>query len=158
MIKILFVCMGNICRSPTAHAVMQHKIDQQGLDDKIWIDSAGTHAYHVGNPADHRAQQEACRQGIDMQGLRARKIAAKDYDEFDYILAMDEDNLELINHYAPDQHKARLLMFLHFANQMHTADRINVPDPYYGGADGFSDVFDLVDRGCDALLEYVLGN
>ena len=157
-VKVLFVCMGNICRSPTAHGVMQHKIDQLDLGDKISIDSAGTHAYHVGEQSDPRSRAKAAQMGIDMEFIRARKISINDHDEFDYILAMDEDNLELINYYAPEGGRAKVSLFLAFANQANTSARITVPDPYYGGADGFSDVFGLVDIGCDALIDHILAS
>ncbi len=156
MIKILFVCMGNICRSPTAHGVMQHKILEQGLESQISIDSAGTHAYHVGEKSDVRSRQLAASKGIDMEYIRARKISITDYDEFDYILAMDEDNLELIEYYAPSEYSAKISLFLDFALQTAKVNKAIVPDPYYGGDAGFENVFSLVDVGCDALLEHVL--
>jgi len=149
--KELFVCMGNICRSPTAHAVMQHKVEQAGLQQQIIIDSAGTHAYHVGNKSDARSRAKAKSKGIDMEYVRARKISINDYDEFDYILAMDQDNLELIEYYAPEDHSADVRLFLDFAS----TDEQTVPDPYYGGAAGFEHVFQLVDAGCDALIEHI---
>lgn len=153
--KVLFVCMGNICRSPTAHGVMQHKIEQQALTDQIEIDSAGTHAYHVGEKSDSRSCATAKSKGIDMEFIRARKVSVLDYDEFDYILAMDEDNLELLNYYAPDNYSAKVMLFLDFANQAGTVQESVVPDPYYGGEQGFQHVFDLVDKGCDALIAYI---
>ena len=156
-ISILFVCMGNICRSPTAHAVMQHKIDARGLGDQFVIDSAGTHAYHVGEQSDARSRAKAKLQGVDMEFIRARKISVRDYDEFDYILAMDTDNLELINYYAPNQPRAQIELFLQTAFSQGRVKREQVPDPYYGGDAGFDDVFDLVDRGCEALLQKLHG-
>ena len=155
MIKILFVCMGNICRSPTAHAVMQNKISTQGLSALILADSAGTHAYHVNEPPDSRAVALANAKGIGMDSIRARKIAINDYDDFDYILAMDDDNLELLNYYAPQNHAAEIRLFLSFINAS-SGEKTIVPDPYYGGDLGFSTVFDLVDQGCDALIEHLL--
>jgi len=156
MIKILFVCMGNICRSPTAHGVMQHKILERRLESQVSIDSAGTHAYHVGEKSDARSRQLAASKGIDMEYVRARKISITDYDEFDYILAMDEDNLELIEYYAPSDYSAKIGLFLDFALQTGKVSEAIVPDPYYGGDAGFENVFSLVDVGCDALLEHVL--
>ena len=103
--------MGNICRSPTAHGVMQDKVIRRGLENEIKIDSAGTHAYHVGEKSDARSRQLASTKGVDMDYIRARKIAVTDYDEFDYILAMDEDNLELINYYAPSNYSATISLF-----------------------------------------------
>ena len=155
-VKILFVCMGNICRSPTAHGVMQHKINARKLGEQISIDSAGTHAYHVGEKSDPRSRTAAKQKGIDMEFIRARKISINDYDEFDYILAMDEQNLELIHYYAPQNHAAKIELFLSFAVASNDLDQSSVPDPYYGGDQGFEDVFKLVDCGCDALIEHVL--
>jgi len=149
----MFVCMGNICRSPTAHAVMQHKVNELGLQDQFQIESSGTHAYHVGNPADTRSQALAKTRGIDMSDLRAQKISINDYDYFDWILAMDADNLELINYYAPEDHSANIDLFLRFANQF--PDVEEVPDPYYGGSEGFEYVFDLVDDACDGLIKHL---
>lgn len=155
MIKILFVCMGNICRSPTAHAVMQNKITEQGLSKRVMVDSAGTHAYHVNEQPDSRARALARSKNIDMETIRARKIGINDYDEFDYILAMDDDNLELLKYYAPENYSAKLGLFLAFANLNGLKETV-VPDPYYGGDQGFVQVFDLVDQGCDAVLTHVL--
>ena len=156
MTRILFVCMGNICRSPTAHGVMQHKIQQRGLAERISIDSAGTHAYHVGEKSDARSRAKAREKGIDMEYIRARKISVHDYDDFDYILAMDDDNLQLIEYYAPQDYSADISLFLAFANHAGTASERVVPDPYYGGDAGFEHVFALVDAGCDALIEHIL--
>lgn len=154
--KILFVCMGNICRSPTAHAVMQHKVQLQALVESLQVDSAGTHAYHVGEQSDARSRQYAASQGVDMDYIRARKIAANDFDEFDLILAMDEHNLELIRAQAPSGANAHVELFLSAANRLNVTQRTQVPDPYYGGAEGFADVFQLVSIGCDAILaQYV---
>jgi len=151
-IKLLFVCMGNICRSPTAHGVMQNLVEQHGLVDQFKIESAGTHAYHVGELSDKRSRATAINNGVDMEYIRARKISINDYDEFDYILAMDEDNLELINYYAPQNHRAKIAMFLSFANSANLSSQSIVPDPYYGSDDGFDQIFDLVTLGCQALL------
>ena len=152
---VLFVCMGNICRSPTAHAVMQHKIEQQGLTDIIEIDSAGTHAYHIGEKSDPRSRALAKSKGVNMEFIRARKVSVLDYDKFDYILAMDEDNLELLHYYAPVNYTANVSLFLDFANNVGSVDESVVPDPYYGGEQGFEHVFDLVDKGCEALLSHI---
>jgi protein-tyrosine phosphatase len=119
------------------------------LQDRIFIDSAGTHAYHVGEAPDSRSAAVAEKNGFSTAGLSARKISINDYDEFDYILAMDEDNLELIQYYAPQGHKAQIELFLNYSN----SERSNVPDPYYGGAQGFDDVLDLVEQGCQGLLD-----
>jgi len=153
--RILFVCMGNICRSPTAHGVMQNKVNQRGLSECFEIDSAGTHAYHVGEKSDARSRATARRNNVDMEYIRARKIAINDYDHFDYILAMDEDNLSLIDYYAPENSRAKTMLFLEFAKQAGLQNESIVPDPYYGGDDGFEQVFNLVDIGCDALIEHI---
>ena len=156
MIKILFVCMGNICRSPTAQAVFQHKIAQRGVADLFEVDSAGTHAYHVGKSPDSRASAYAQSQGVDMSALRARKISVFDYEYYDFILAMDQDNLELLHYYAPADdpaNRADIRLLLSFAHQLNTTQ---VPDPYYGGDAGFAKVFDLIDHSCDALIDYCL--
>ena len=153
MVKLLFVCMGNICRSPTAHGVMQHKVNESGWRDHIYIDSAGTHAYHVGEKSDPRSRAKASEKGIDMEFIRARKITINDYDEFDYILAMDHDNLDLILRNAPSDYSATVLLFLDFARKAGLTDREAVPDPYYGGDHGFDDVFELVDLGCNAIMD-----
>lgn len=157
-ISVLFVCMGNICRSPTAHGVMQHKVNQRGLSERVFIDSAGTHAYHVGEKSDSRSRAKAADMGIDMEFIRARKISINDHDEFDYILAMDNDNLELIRYYAPEAGRAEVGMFLEYAGKAGLVSEIEVPDPYYGGAEGFDKVFELVDKGCDALIDHILQN
>ena len=157
-IKVLFVCMGNICRSPTAHAVMQHKVNERGLSNRIEVDSSGTHAYHVGEKSDARSRALATSKGIDMEYVRARKISILDYDEFDYILAMDDENLSLVQYYAPDNHQAKVSLFLHYANQVGLAQETVVPDPYYGGDAGFEHVFELVDQGCNALIDHILND
>ena len=154
--RVLLVCMGNICRSPTAHGVMQHKLTKRNLNHLIEVASAGTHAYHVGEKSDSRSRATAKRKGIDMEFIRARKISVLDHDKFDYILAMDEDNLELISYYAPDNAKADIRLFLDFANSSGKCSETVVPDPYYGGDEGFENVFRLVDLGCDALIEHIL--
>jgi protein-tyrosine phosphatase len=155
MIKVLFICMGNICRSPTAHAVMQHKIDNMGLSNRIEVDSAGTHAYHTNEKSDPRSRAYATSKGIDMEYIRARKVSVNDYDEFDYIVAMDNDNLDLLHYYAPDNFTAKVSLFLAFANRKGVSETV-VPDPYYGGDEGFANVFNLVNDGCDALIEHIL--
>ncbi len=147
--------MGNICRSPTAHGVMQDLVNGKGLEQQIVIESAGTHGYHVGEKSDPRSCETAKDRGVDMGFIRAQKISINDYDEFDFILAMDEDNLELINYYAPENVSAKIALFLSFANADGKTDSRVVPDPYYGGDDGFNKVFNLVEIGCDALLRHI---
>ncbi|MCB1798312.1 MAG: low molecular weight phosphotyrosine protein phosphatase [Gammaproteobacteria bacterium] len=152
MVKVLFVCMGNICRSPTAHGVFRDLVDRQGLAHAISIDSAGTHAYHVGSSPDKRAQATAARRGVDLSDLVARRVDVGDFDEFDYVLAMDQDNYMALSAVCPDQHVDKIHMFMDFAPQMRTRE---VPDPYYGGASGFDRVFDLVEAAAEGLLEEI---
>lgn len=151
-IAILFVCMGNICRSPTAQGVFQRLIEQTGLIQEIKIDSAGTHAYHIGNPPDPRAQAVALRRGIDLSALRARRVMRGDFEKFDYILAMDEDNLSVLRMICPPEHSYKLRLFLEFSPELKVHD---VPDPYYGGAVGFEQVLDLVEIASEGLLRHL---
>ena len=148
-VSVLFVCMGNICRSPTAEGVFRHHAEQAGLADRLEIDSAGTHAYHVGEPADRRARAAAERRGMSLDGIRARRVSINDYERFDYIIAMDADNLARLRDEAPEGHDARLHLFLEFASGSET----EVPDPYYGGSAGFERVLDLVEDASRGLLE-----
>ena len=147
--SVLFVCMGNICRSPTAEGVFRHHVDSAGLSENIEIDSAGTHAYHVGEPPDRRARAAAERRGMSLDGIQARRVDATDFERFDYIIAMDEDNLYRLRQEAPDEHRAKLRLFLEFSTGVET----EVPDPYYGGTAGFERVLDLVDDASRGLLE-----
>ena len=149
-IKVLFVCMGNICRSPTAHGVFRQLIIEENLLEYIEIDSAGTHAYHVGNPPDPRAQETARSRGIDLSDLTARQARSEDFHEFDYVLAMDTDNYHGLSAICPTGREERLFMFLDFAPEVKARD---VPDPYYGGPSGFEKVFDMVDEASRGLLE-----
>jgi len=153
MVNILFVCMGNICRSPTAEGVFARLIAEQGLKEKIGIDSAGTHAYHTGEAPDFRAQKSAEARGIDISGLRARKATAKDFENFDYVIAMDYDNLSHLESICPEEHLSKLSLFLEFGSQ---SDVKEVPDPYYGGPLGFERVLDLVEDASMGLLEDIL--
>lgn len=148
-ISILFVCMGNICRSPTAEGVFRHQVNEGGMGDRITVDSAGTHAYHVGNPPDRRACAAAERRGISLAELRARRVSDSDFEAFDYIIAMDEDNLARLQDESPEEHRSKLRLFLEFAD----GDEREVPDPYYGGAAGFERVLDLVEAASRGLLE-----
>lgn len=150
MVKVLFVCMGNICRSPTAHGVFRDLVRKEGLEDRIEIDSAGTHAYHVGNEPDQRAQATARARGLDLSDLRARQVAPEDFATYDYILAMDEENYAILEQQCPAGQEHRLRLFLEFAPEQGVSE---VPDPYYGGARGFEYVFDLVDAASLRLLE-----
>lgn len=153
MIKVLFVCMGNICRSPTAQGVFENLVAKQGLGDVILVDSAGTHAYHVGEQPDPRSRQCAMRRGVDLDRQRARKVQKSDFDEFHYILAMDNSNYEDLLCACPDPAaKERLHLFLSFAPHRMEQD---VPDPYYGGPNGFDIVFDLVEEASQGLLDHI---
>lgn len=151
--RILFVCMGNICRSPTAEGVFRRLVAERGIDLALEIDSAGTHGYHVGEPPDERAVAAARRRGIDLSGLRARMIASDDFRRFDLILAMDEQNLEELRRRAAPEYRDRLRLMMDYAPD---ALRRFVPDPYYGGAQGFEEVLDLLEQAAEGLLSEVL--
>ena len=149
MVKVLFVCMGNICRSPTAHGVFQKMVDDQSLGHLIEVDSAGTHAYHVGEAPDPRAQAAARRRGVELSTLRARKVKASDFDVFDYVLVMDDDNYQNLELICPSGHEEKLSLFLDYAPTMKERE---VPDPYYGGESGFERVLDLIEAASEGLL------
>lgn len=149
MVKVLFVCMGNICRSPTAEGVFRRALHAQGLADKVYVDSAGTHDYHVGACPDERAAAAALRRGIDLSELRARQINSQDFEHFDYILVMDSENLAHVEAICPPHLAHKLRRFLEFAQDL--TDQ-NVPDPYYGGAAGFERVLDLVEAASAGLI------
>ena len=149
-VSVLFVCMGNICRSPTAEGVFRHLVRQAQLEEHVHTDSAGTHAYHVGNPPDVRAQATAERRGIELHDLRARRVAEEDFDVFDYVLAMDQDNYQILSTICPPGYETRLRMFMEFAPHLNIPE---VPDPYYGGASGFERVFDMVEEAARGLLD-----
>jgi protein-tyrosine phosphatase len=148
-VSVLFVCMGNICRSPTAEGVFRHFVAEAGLDKVIRIDSAGTHAYHIGEPPDRRAKAAAERRGFSLDKIRARRVTGTDFERFDYLLAMDEDNLSVLQELADPQHHGKIRLFLEFAD----GHESEVPDPYYGGAAGFERVLDLVEEASRGLLE-----
>jgi protein-tyrosine phosphatase len=149
-LRILMVCMGNICRSPTAEGMLRQKLNEAGLAERIEVDSAGTYGGHAGDPPDPRSQRHAARRGLDLSALRARQVAEDDFRRFGLILAMDEDNLEALERVRPaDAPPPRLLM--EFARRP-GAPR-EVPDPYYGGPDGFERVLDLVEDACTGLVE-----
>ncbi len=152
MVKVLFVCMGNICRSPTAEGVFGKLVHEAGLSDVIEIDSAGTHAYHVGEPPDTRAQRHALARGVDLSLLRARRATSQDFEYFDYVLAMDEDNFQHLLQICPEQHQEKLQLFLDYAPHLTYRE---VPDPYYGGAKGFDNVLDLAEHAATGLLEHI---
>lgn len=153
MIKVLFVCMGNICRSPTAEGVFTHLAEQTGLRGSLEIDSAGTHAYHIGEPPDPRAQEAAYKRGISLNHLRARRVEAKDFAEYDYILAMDHGNYEDLSQACPPEYQDKLHLLLDFAPEYKAMKIEEVPDPYYGGRLGFEHVLDLTEAAAKGLLE-----
>ena len=149
MVKVLFVCMNNICRSPTAEGVFTRKVEEAGLLEKIGIDSAGTHAYHIGEPPDPRAQQSASARGVAIGHLKARKVTAKDFDAFDYVLAMDMSNHQNLVQICPPGSEHKLKLFMEFAPHLNIKE---VPDPYYGDLQGFERVLDMIEATSDGLL------
>lgn len=145
--SVLFVCMGNICRSPSAEAVFRHKAEAQGLSLKI--DSAGTVGAHAKEKPDHRAQKMGLERGYSFDGIKARKVTKQDFEDFDLILAMDNANLENLLKISPEHLQSKVMLFLDFAKNHEESE---VPDPYYGGANGFRFVLDLVEDASDGLL------
>jgi protein-tyrosine phosphatase len=148
-IKVLFVCMGNICRSPTAEGVFTKLLKEQNLDEYFVIDSAGTHAYHVGEAPDLRAQHAALEREIQLNHLRARKVVMGDFEDFDFLLAMDDDNYVALMDACPDEYKDKISYFLDYAPHLDTRE---VPDPYYGGKYGFERVLDLAEEASAGFL------
>jgi protein-tyrosine phosphatase len=148
--KVLFVCMGNICRSPTAEGVFYRMVKEAGLTHEVEIDSAGTHAYHVGASPDARAQQAAKGRGYDLSGFIGRQVADQDFARFDYILAMDQENLGNLLKRCPKDQREKVRLFLEFSQQFTGQE---VPDPYYGGPQGFDKVLDMVEDAARGLLE-----
>ena len=155
MVNVLFVCLGNICRSPTAEGVFRHHVRETGLDGRITADSAGTGGWHAGDPPDRRAQAAARRRGIELSDLRARQAKPDDFTRFDYILAMDQRNLRDLQSMAPAGQEDRPRLFLSFAPHLGTAE---VPDPYYGGDAGFEAVLDMIDAASRGLLDHIRNN
>lgn len=149
MIKVLFVCMGNICRSPTAEGVFRLVVEEAGLADQVMIDSAGTHAYHIGEPPDTRAQTAAASRGIDLSGLRGRKVNARDIEKFDYVLAMDQDNYSHLSALSPGQLRSHIRLLMDYAPECRHDE---VPDPYFGGSGGFEHVLDMITEASHGLL------
>ena len=150
--SVLFVCMGNICRSPTAHGVLRHKVREQGLSDAVGVDSAGTHNFHPDSPPDERSQAHAAKRGYDLSDLRARQIQDADFEKFDLILVMDQDNLALVQQECPPTHQHKIRRMTEFCILL---DSPIVPDPYYGGANGFEHVLDLAEDACNGLLQHL---
>lgn len=151
-IRVLFVCLGNICRSPTAHGVFQKLVDEEGLNEVIEVDSAGTSGWHIDEAPDSRTTQVAKTRGVDLSELRGRKAVTEDFHSFQYILAMDESNLSDLQAIAPANFTGHLGLFLDFATRTNVRE---VPDPYYGGAKGFETVFDLVEDASEGLLNQI---
>jgi protein-tyrosine phosphatase len=150
--RVLFVCMGNICRSPTAEGVFRRLVEERAPELHVQADSAGTHAYHLGQPPDPRACRAAERRGVDLTRQRARRVALSDFAHFELVLAMDEQNRAELWQLAPAQYHERIRLFLEFAPELGRGD---VPDPYYGGANGFEYVLDLVEQASLGLIEHL---
>jgi protein-tyrosine phosphatase len=152
-LSVLMVCMGNICRSPTAEGVLRHKLRAAGLDERVHVASAGTHGdYHLGSPPDRRSQAHALKRGYDLSAQRAQKVESLHFERYDYILAMDEDNLEWLREACPPRHRAKLRLLMAYAPGGAAAV---VPDPYYGGPAGFEAVLDLIEQACDAFVGHL---
>ena len=148
--RILFVCMGNICRSPTAEGVFKHFVRQANLGHRIEVDSAGTHGYHVGESPDSRTQRAAASRGYDLSDMRARKVAPQDLDYFDLVLAMDRHNIDSLSRIVPPEHRKKVRLFMDYAQNF---DDDEVPDPYYGLGHGFDLVLDMVEDASRGLLD-----
>jgi len=152
VIRVLFVCLGNICRSPSAEAVFRHQARAAGIEHRVHIDSAGTSDYHEGYAPDERARAAAARRGYDLSGLRARQVSRRDFEESHYLLAMDRANLADLRRIAPREHLDKAQLFLDFSRGYRGHE---VPDPYYGGAQGFERVLDMLEDGARGLLAEV---
>ncbi len=146
-LRLLMVCLGNICRSPTAEAVMRQRLHAHGLHERVVVDSAGTGSWHSGDPPDARSQRHALRRGYDLSGQRARRVVEADFHSFDIVLAMDEDNLADLERMRPPGARAELRLFA----------AVEIPDPYQGGAQGFERVLDLAEQASDALIDEIAG-
>ncbi|HNQ57849.1 MAG TPA: low molecular weight protein-tyrosine-phosphatase [Candidatus Desulfobacillus denitrificans] len=155
MIRVLFVCLGNICRSPTAEGVLKKMIKDKEIESFIKVNSAGTHGYHVGEPPDPRTCEAALRRGIDLSGLRARKVLPADFEKFDLLLAMDRSNLDQLKRGSRPEHHRKLGLFMSYATRFATEE---VPDPYYGGEGGFELVLDMAEDAANGLIEHLQVN
>lgn len=153
-LKVLMVCLGNICRSPTAHGVFEKLVEDNGLSEKIVVDSAGTANYHIGKNPDSRSIAAASNRGFDLSSQVSRQVSNHDYEHFDYILAMDADNLSVMQSKCPPEHQHKLRLLLSFTN----VESLSVPDPYYSSEDGFELVLDLVEQASQQFLNHVLSN
>lgn len=155
MVKVLFVCMGNICRSPMAEGVFHKLVQEAGLENQVTIDSAGTHSYHVGDAPDQRAQATLRDRGIDISGLRGRQVADPDFKQFDYIVAMDTANLNNLKRRAPFDYQDKIRLMLSYSRKFPNLD---VPDPYFGGTEGFGEVLKMVEDAGQGLLKEIQGD
>lgn len=151
--RVLMVCLGNICRSPTAEGVFRHRLQADGLDGHVEVDSAGTSGWHEGAPPDHRSQRHALRRGYDLSAQRSRPVRSADFRDFDLLLAMDWDNLEDLQEACPPEHRHKLRRLMEFARRHR--DCPVVPDPYQGAAGQFERVLDLIEDACNGLSEHV---
>jgi len=149
-VEVLFVCLGNICRSPTAQGVFEDRLAKSEIAGQVLADSAGTHAYHIGKGPDSRAQQAALGRGVDISGQKARQVHSQDFEKYHYVLAMDQSNHDDLLAICPAGARGRVQLFLEFAPGLRLRE---VPDPYYGGPNGFQKVLDLVELAADGLLE-----
>jgi protein-tyrosine phosphatase len=154
-VRVLMVCMGNICRSPMAEGVLRKAIQDAGLERLVEADSAGTHAYHIGSPPDPRAQQAISRRGVDISQLRGRKVEDADFEAFDYILVMDQDNYSKLIRRAPKQHHGKIRRLLSFSRKYPNLD---VVDPYYGGPQGFEENLDMIEDAVRGLIREITGD
>ncbi len=154
-VSVLFVCMGNICRSPTAHGVFEKLVKDSDLQDEFVIDSAGTQAGHIGEAPDKRSMKVADGFGYDLSYIRSRKVTEKDFEQFDYIIAMDEDNIYDLNRKCPEEYKDKIHLMLEIGGIAESRGFVGVPDPYYGGSKGFDFVFDLVEESSKNLLDLI---
>lgn len=152
MTKVLFVCLGNICRSPTAQGVFQTQVARQGLSESIEIDSAGTASWHIGKEPDPRTQAHALKRSYDLSGLRGRQVTVSDFEYFDFILAMDRSNLSDLQAMCPSEYQSKLKLFLEFTDM----PELEVPDPYDGGSAGFEHVLDLIESAGEGLLSFLV--
>ena len=151
-INVLFVCMGNICRSPTAQGVFEKLVQSYGLEAHFHIDSAGTHSYHINEPPDLRAQEAARKRGMDLSTQHSRQVVVDDLNHFDYVLVMDRTNWQDLQRIARPEHQERIHLFMKFATRWHTDE---VPDPYYGGSNGFERVLDMTEDAAAGLLAHI---
>ncbi len=152
IISVMFVCTGNICRSPSAHGVFRDLVEKESLSKHFIIESSGTQSYHAGEPPDSRSSQVALQRGYDLSDLRAQQLKSSDFETFDYLLAMDEGHYRNMMASCPSKHHEKVMMFLQFAPEF---KEIDVPDPYYGGEHGFDHVLDLVESACKGILQHV---